>query len=126
MKELVLVGKALADASRVRALYALVGEDLCVCELCDALDLTQSTLSTHLQVMREAGLVITRKEGKWIYYGIDPEKKSVITSLFRFFEGGLVNDRVMRADRKRLQRRLAERENGLCCRGFTGAKTKCC
>ena len=120
------MGKALADASRVRVLHALLGKELCVCELCDALDLTQSTLSTHLQVMREAGLVIARKEGKWIYYGIDPEKKAMITSLFRFFEGGLANDRVMGADRKRLQKRLGERENGLCCRGFTGTKIKCC
>ena len=59
MDELVLTAKALADATRVRILAALRGGELCVCELGDALGVTQSTLSTHLQVIREAGLVGT-------------------------------------------------------------------
>ena len=75
MTELVLVAKALADPTRVRILTALRGGELCVCELCDALRVSQSTLSTHLHVIREAGLVRTRKEGKWIYYTLAPERE---------------------------------------------------
>src|SRR5436305_228160 len=74
MRELVLIGKALADATRVRILAALRGRELCVCELCDALEVSQSTLSTHLQVIRDAGLVQTRKQGKWTYYAPAPER----------------------------------------------------
>ena len=64
MNELVLAAKALADPTRVRVLAALRDGELCVCELSDVLDVTQSTLSTHLQVIRDANLVQTRKEGK--------------------------------------------------------------
>ena len=103
-------------------LRALLDEELCVCELCDALEVTQSTLSTHLQVIREAGLVTTRKEGKWIYYAIDPEKKAIVTALFRAFEDDLGDDPVIRADARRLRKRLTEREDGACCRGFAGAR----
>ncbi len=64
MNQLVLLAKALTDPSRVRVLALLREQELCVCELCDVLGLTQSTLSTHLQVIRKAGLVSARKEGK--------------------------------------------------------------
>ena len=60
MNELVLAAKALADPTRVRVLAALRDGELCVCELSDVLDVTQSTLSTHLQVIRDANLVQTR------------------------------------------------------------------
>ncbi len=61
--------KALGDPVRLR-LFALLGqfEELCVCHLVDALELPQSTISRHLSVLRHAGLVATRREGKWMYY----------------------------------------------------------
>lgn len=89
MKELVLTAKAFADPSRVRILRALRERELCVCELCDALAATQSTLSTHLQVIRGAGLVSARKQGKWMYYAIAPDAKRLVDSWFRFFSGSL-------------------------------------
>ena len=64
VEQLLLAAKALADPSRVRILYSLRDAELCVCELCGALGMTQSTISTHLQVIRAAGLVIARKDGK--------------------------------------------------------------
>ena len=125
MKELVSAAKAFADSTRVRVLRALLPQELCVCELCDVLGATQSTLSTHLQVIREAGLVTTRKEGKWIYYGIDPQKKVIVTALFKSFEEDLTTDAVIRADGRRLQKRLNEREDGACCRGFAATRATC-
>ena len=62
MNELLVTAKAFADPTRVRSLAALRGGELCVCELSDALGVTQSTLSTHLQVIRDAGLVQTRRD----------------------------------------------------------------
>jgi ArsR family transcriptional regulator len=118
MNELVLAAKALADATRVRVLAALRGGELCVCELSDALEVAQSTLSTHLQVIREADLVQTRKEGKWVYYALKPEAKRLLKGVFDFFADGLESDKLLRRDAGRLQKRLAEREDGACCRGF--------
>ena len=62
--ELVAIAKALADSTRVRIVAALRHEELCVYELVDALETTQSTLSSHLQVCRQANLVTTRKDSR--------------------------------------------------------------
>ena len=118
LKQLLSTAKALADPTRVRVLAALRSGELCVCELCDALDVTQSTLSTHLQVIRDAGLVSTRKEGKWIYYALQPDAKTLLKSFFGCFETEMTADAGLRRDGVRVQKRLSEREAGACCRGF--------
>jgi ArsR family transcriptional regulator len=120
--ELISVGKAFADATRVRILAAVRNRELCVCELCDALDVTQSTLSTHLQVIRDAGLVNTRKQGKWVYYSLNPKVTPLLESIFDFFDRGLKANRTIQSDARKLARRLNERKDGACCVGF-GAST---
>ena len=125
MKELVLTAKAFADPSRVRILAALRAQELCVCELCDILGATQSTLSTHLQVVRHAGLVSARKEGKWMYYAISPHAEPLVQSLFQTFAASLQADPALRRDRNKLSRRLALRDNGSCCVGFENSKSRC-
>lgn len=125
MHELTLTAKAFADPTRVRLLSALLTGELCVCELCDALVVTQSTLSTHLRVIRDAGLLSARKDGKWMYYAIAPGARPLVETLFRFFTGPLSADRALREDGGRLKKRLALRDRGVCCVGFTGAKSKC-
>jgi len=64
------VFKALANETRLRIVEALRDGELCVCELETVLDAPQSTVASHLAQLREAGLVRTRKEGKWTYYRI--------------------------------------------------------
>jgi ArsR family transcriptional regulator len=59
---------ALSNPQRLRLLWALRDGECCVCELQTALDAPQSTVATHLRCLTEAGLVTTRKEGKWSYY----------------------------------------------------------
>ena len=126
MKELVRAARALADPTRVRVLVALRGNELCVCELCDALSVTQSTLSSHLQLLRDAALVSSRKQGKWMYYAISPDAGPLIDSLFDSFEGSLKADASLRRDGKNLNRRLSLRNNGSCCVGFSTAKKPVC
>ena len=116
------MGKAFADSNRVRVLSALRGGELCVCELADALTLTQSTLSTHLQVLRESGLVESRRQGKWMYYRMAPGFAKFTEGVFQFFAEDLDGDAQIKTDGKRIRKRLAERENGECCRGFA----RCC
>ena len=64
---------ALSDETRLGILEMLRGGERCVCDLQGDLDAAQSRLSFHLRVLREAGLVTDRKEGRWSYYAIVPE-----------------------------------------------------
>jgi ArsR family transcriptional regulator len=64
------VPKALSDPGRARILMALRGRELCVCQLIELLGLAPSTVSKHMTVLRQAGLVQSRKEGRWVYYRI--------------------------------------------------------
>jgi ArsR family transcriptional regulator len=65
--------KALADPIRMEVVQALAGGERCVCDLTQALGLAQSRLSFHLKVMRQAGLIAAREEGRWVYYKLDPQ-----------------------------------------------------
>ncbi|MEW6220246.1 MAG: metalloregulator ArsR/SmtB family transcription factor [Thermodesulfobacteriota bacterium] len=68
MREFLRVMKALSDGSRVKIVKMLGRKELCVCELTALLGLAQPTVSKHLRVLEEAGLVTFRKEGSWINY----------------------------------------------------------
>ncbi len=63
--------RALADENRLKILDLLRGGERCVCELTDALDVGQSLLSHHLRVLKDAGLVTDRRDGRWAYYALD-------------------------------------------------------
>jgi DNA-binding transcriptional ArsR family regulator len=68
MREFLNITRALADESRVRALLALRRGELCVCQITELFGLAPSTVSKHLSVLYQAGLVESRKAGRWIYY----------------------------------------------------------
>ncbi|MCW9050953.1 MAG: metalloregulator ArsR/SmtB family transcription factor [Motiliproteus sp.] len=70
----VLFFKCLADDTRLRTLLLIVNEEeLCVCELASALDLSQPKISRHLAQLRQTGLLQDRRQGQWIYYRINPQ-----------------------------------------------------
>jgi len=90
--------KALGDPVRLRLFSLLTRKDeLCVCHLTDALDLPQSTVSRHLAVLRHAGLVETRREGKWIHYRLTGDMAESLSALLHTNA-----DDVLRADAARL------------------------
>ena len=62
---------ALSEPLRIKVLELLRSQELCVCELCEHLGVTQSKLSFHLKTLKEAGLVRSRQEGRWIYYSLN-------------------------------------------------------
>lgn len=70
MREFMNLTKALADESRVRLLFALRDGELCACQLVEFLGLAGSTVSKHLSVLYQAGLLEMRKEGRWVYYAL--------------------------------------------------------
>jgi len=78
------VFKALGDPVRLRLFYLLSqGRELCVCHLTEALELPQSTVSRHLAVLRQAGLVDTRRDGKWIHYRLAGDMAEPLAALVR-------------------------------------------
>jgi ArsR family transcriptional regulator len=64
---------ALSDETRISILQRLRFGERCVCELTDALDAAQSRLSFHLKVLKDAGLVTDRREGRWMYYTLNQD-----------------------------------------------------
>lgn len=62
---------ALSEPLRLQVLDLLRTQELCVCDLCEVLNLPQSKLSFHLKVLREAELVRSRQAGRWIYYSLN-------------------------------------------------------
>jgi ArsR family transcriptional regulator len=75
-RDLLVALKALADETRLRIFTLLTRQELCVCEIEDMLNLSQSLVSNHLAVLRQAGLVRARRDetdARWIFYRADPE-----------------------------------------------------
>jgi len=119
MREIMDVLKALADENRLRALCALQGGELCVCQLIGLLDLAPSTVSKHLTILRAARLVESRKEGRWMYYRLSrefrtPSASKMLALLFKDMEK---TSRIVE-DRKNLKRICGEDMEKLCRRLF--------
>ncbi|MBO7061721.1 MAG: winged helix-turn-helix transcriptional regulator [Fibrobacter sp.] len=72
--EIALICKALSDENRVKIVRMLTRRELCACEILEKLAVTQPTLSHHMKILADSGLVSVRKEGKWSYYAIRCEQ----------------------------------------------------
>lgn len=72
---------ALSDDTRLAVLDMLRDGERCVCDLQDALDAAQSRLSFHLKVLKDAGLVTDRKQGRWSYYSLNTERMAEATEV---------------------------------------------
>jgi ArsR family transcriptional regulator len=74
--------KALSDATRLKILYLLSGGELCACEIICALDKPQSSVSHHLNILKNLGFIKGRKEGVWIHYSLtDPKIADLVKGL---------------------------------------------
>lgn len=91
MDQFIQTAKALSDPNRVRALMALRNQELCVCRLIELLQLAPSTVSKHLTLLREAGLIEGRKEGRWMHYRLPDLKNkktwALLECVFKALEG---------------------------------------
>jgi DNA-binding transcriptional ArsR family regulator len=120
LREYEMVMKAVADPTRVRILKLLEEGEICVCQIVAVLELGQSTVSKHLFLLKVAGLVRERQEGKWVYYALGgsgeaPYARKMLNAL----KGWLGDDTVVARDRDRvaLARRIGPIE--VCERGMT-------
>lgn len=95
--------KAAGDPARARILKLLAGRELCVCQLIEILVLCQSTISGHLSILRKAGLVTARKQGRWAYYSLsDIKRNPYAPPMLALMMGWLDDDRQVRSDKRRL------------------------
>jgi len=82
--EVAPVFKALGDPVRLRLLSMIAsraGGEVCVCELTPAFDLSQPTISHHLKLLRQAGLIDCERRGTWVYYWLRPETTDMLAAL---------------------------------------------
>jgi DNA-binding transcriptional ArsR family regulator len=115
MKEFLHLTKALADQNRVRLLLALRGGELCACQLTELLQLAPSTVSKHLFLMKHAGLLESRKQGRWIYFQLaDNSAPVAVREAIDWVNKSLGRSPVARADGKRLKAILKEDPSDLC------------
>jgi ArsR family transcriptional regulator len=92
---------ALSDETRLAVLEMLQQRERCVCELQDELEAAQSRLSFHLRVLKEAGLVSDRKDGRWVHYSLNADTFAEVDDVL--------------AELKPSRRALAVRGGGACC-----------
>ena len=107
MREFMNITKALADETRVRALLALRRGELCVCQITELFGLAASTVSKHLAILYQAGLVESRKEGRWIYYRLPDRAAPVaVREALHWIERSLADNPRVAEDGKRLKKIL--------------------
>jgi len=107
MQDLMNILKALSEETRLRILKLLENGELCVCDIVAALDMVQPKVSFHLNVLKEAGFLKDRKQGRWTHYSIDDR------DFFRRFLLVSILERIpkeaLAKDRKRLEGFLEEK-----------------
>jgi ArsR family transcriptional regulator len=112
MTDLVTFTRTLGDVTRWRIIRLVKVEALCVCELADILEMPQSTVSSHVQIIRKTGLLESEKCEKWTYFRIDETYLKMILDLEQFFTGR--ESKIWKDDDRRSKKRLAERQKSCC------------
>ncbi len=126
MRDLIKIAAALSDEGRLRALAAcMTGGELCVCQITELLGLASSTVSKHLSLLRDAGLLESRKQGRWIYCRLPRNfTSSVAQGALNWLRESLATDIRFRDDAARLKAILKinpeqlcqkQRKNSACC-----------
>lgn len=97
------VFRALADPTRLRLLNLIAGREVCVCYFVEILRLSQPKVSRHLAYLRRAGLVASRRDGKWMHYRLEVPKNRAAAKILREALTHLSNEPEMRRDIVRLR-----------------------
>lgn len=94
---------ALSDRLRLRCVLLLAREgELCVCELVEALDVSQPKVSRHLATLRTAGIVVVRRQAQWLHYRLDPNRPAWLSQIVDAAVAGAADDPDHAADLSRL------------------------
>jgi len=105
----------LSDQTRLRCLLLMHQEgELCVCELIHALDVIQPKVSRHLAALRDAGVVLDRRQGQWIYYRLHPDLPDWARQVIDVTAAGATNQKPFSSDRAALAA-MPNRPDAACC-----------
>ena len=110
MKNPVVTFRALADETRWRIVRLVMDRALCVCELADILKMPQSSVSSHVQIIRKAGMLESETCGKWTYFRIDRSRLVLLRAILKQFP----DDGVHAEDASNAELRLARRATSCC------------
>ncbi|MFC1746099.1 ArsR/SmtB family transcription factor [Candidatus Riflebacteria bacterium] len=115
MAEIISIAKALAEPNRARVLSILQTGELCACQLIEFLNLAPSTVSKHLSILKQAGLVQFRKEGRWIYYRLpDGSESQAVKGAITWLCLNLKQTSCAEKDRQKIQEILKIAPEDLC------------
>ena len=116
MKKTANIFKALSDETRLRVVKLLQERELCVCELIQVLNMSQPRISRHLSVLKNAGIVDDRREGKWVYYSLCNETRNNKVKTILEAMSLLADDNsVVKKDKKNLKRAVRLSKIERCC-----------
>ncbi len=122
-QEITAVAGALADESRLRAFVSLCEGERCVCQIVELLGLSWSTVSRHLSILREAGLVELKKTGRWAYYHVPQNPTPLVRRLMQGVPEILRSSQRAQADQRRMKAITKIDPEDLCRRQN---QSKCC
>lgn len=108
LKDILNLYKSLSDETRLKILKLLEKGELCVCDLVYAFSTVQPKISFHLSVLKQAGLIVDRKEGKWSYYSLKEDdifKRFIVLSTIE-----RISDDDMKEEFERLKKFLSQKE----------------
>jgi len=117
MRETLKGFKALSDETRLRVLLVLLEQECCVCEIMQALEISQTRASRSLAALHDAGFLKLRREGQWSFYSIDREgMPDYMKDLTKSASKALVENKIMELDRQRLKKaeRIVLCDNARC------------
>jgi ArsR family transcriptional regulator len=104
-REYVNVFKALSDPNRIRIVKMLSERELCMCEIREMLNLSNSTVSKHLTILRDANLLLDSKDGKWVNFQLnDKSEQKFIRSAIALIKNSFEDDEAVQDDMKKLHR----------------------
>ena len=115
MRELIKIFKALSDETRLRMMKLLHRRELCVCEIMQAMDISQTRASRNLGILKGAGFVVDRRQGLWVHYSINKDKvnqyhKAISALLDKWLE----DEGIILEDTQRLKRAVRLSKERVC------------
>jgi len=115
MQTLLHIARALGDENRIRLLMALRSEELCACQLTELLGLAPSTVSKHLSLLAQAGLVQQRKQGRWMYFRLpDADAPTVVREALDWVRKAAARKPRILEDRQHLTKIIQQDPSELC------------
>jgi DNA-binding transcriptional ArsR family regulator len=110
------IARALGDENRARVVLFLQGGEMCVCQIVEMLQLAPSTVSKHLDILQAAGLIDSRKGGRWVYYRLPDKPSACVKGALAWLRDSLAGDARALQDAKRRGKVLKMDKKQLCCR----------